>query len=531
MSTEPKPVATTNKLRVDQGLGVRFAVMVSVILVITMGITTLVVIRSQQNIFTEHLDEKAQILGRFVALISPEAILSYDYVSLNDFMVEVTNERDIVAGVMFDSSGNTMTSYIDRDNPIIAAMDGYGGIKDAVEIIDTLKKNSPHTQTIIFPIAYENTSLGQLVVCVSQDRIVKETAKALQTLILGNSTIIIFLAVCIFLVFRYSVLRPVGGLLSASKRVSVGSLEEPVKIYAQDELGRLTISFNQMMDMIAEKQKELIQLNQELEQRVLERTAELESSRERLVQAEKMASLGDLVAGVSHEVNTPVGVGVTAVSFLAEKTAQVTSKFSRGDLTRSGFEDFLGTASESCNVISINLQRAAELIQSFKQVAVDQSSEDKRLFNFKEYLDEILLSLKPKYKHTGHTISVLVEEEEISLYSYPGAFMQVISNLLLNSLIHGFDGVEHGEINIQAFLQDENFILEYKDNGNGISEEMQSKIFDPFFTTKRGSGGSGLGLAIVFNLVTQTLGGNISCQSTPGQGCQFCISVPMNSNT
>ena len=251
----------------------------------------------------------------------------------------------------------------------------------------------------------------------------------------------------------------------------------------------------------------------------------LRDTRDRLVQSEKMAALGELVAGVAHEINTPVGVGVTAASFLNGKTQIFFKSYKDGQLKRSELESFLKMAKEVSNSILINMQRAAELISSFKQVAVDQSSQHMRRFNFKEYIDEVLLSLRPKYKKTSHTIQVDCPDD-ISINSYPGAFSQVLSNLINNSLLHGFKERERGVMDLRARFGNNALTFIYSDNGMGMNEEQKEKMFDPFFTTMRGKGGAGLGMSILFNLVTHTLKGKIDMETAPGKGVKFTIIFP-----
>ncbi|MCM2284798.1 MAG: response regulator [Desulfobacula sp.] len=256
----------------------------------------------------------------------------------------------------------------------------------------------------------------------------------------------------------------------------------------------------------------------------------LEKTRDQLVQSEKMAALGELVAGVAHEINTPVGVGVTAASFLDAKTHEVKKIYEAGELKRSELENYLQTVEEVSNSILINMERAAELVSSFKQVAVDQSSENRRQFNLKEYIDEILLSLRPRYKKTEHTIEVSCEAD-IELYSFPGAFSQILNNLIMNSLVHGFQQIEKGTITVNISRQGKNILFVYRDNGRGMGPEEREKVFDPFYTTMRGKGGTGLGMSIVFNLITQTLKGSIECESSPGKGVVFTMTFPEHLET
>jgi signal transduction histidine kinase len=239
-----------------------------------------------------------------------------------------------------------------------------------------------------------------------------------------------------------------------------------------------------------------------------------------------MAALGGLVAGVAHEINTPVGVGVTAASLLEQKTTQFRDTYNNGQMKRSDLEKYLDIAEQSSQMLLKNLNRAAELIQSFKQVAVDQSSEECREFPIKHYLEEILLSLRPKLKRTKHTIDIQGSDDLI-LNSYPGAFSQIVTNLVMNSLLHAYEPEDAGLLTFGFKQANSQLIFEYSDDGKGIAEENLSKIFEPFFTTKRGQGGSGLGLHIIYNLVTQKLAGTIRCESKLGKGTKFIILLPL----
>jgi PAS domain S-box-containing protein len=251
----------------------------------------------------------------------------------------------------------------------------------------------------------------------------------------------------------------------------------------------------------------------------------LRKTQNELVQSEKMASLGELVAGVAHEINTPVGIGVTAASHLESLTKKITAAFGSGSISKRDFEVFLADADESTKLILANLHRAATLIQSFKQVAVDHSSEEKRNFNVLPYVREIIMSLAPRLRQSNAELKV-EGDEDIVINSYPGAISQIVTNLILNSLAHAFEENDNGKISINASVKEGSVHLEYEDNGCGLSDEVINKIYDPFFTTKRGQGGSGLGMNIVYNLVTQRLRGAIHCESELGQRTKFSISFP-----
>lgn len=254
---------------------------------------------------------------------------------------------------------------------------------------------------------------------------------------------------------------------------------------------------------------------------------ELQNTQGELVQAEKMASLGGLVAGVAHEINTPIGVGLTAATHLKEQAQSLAETFASGKLKKSDFQAFIETANQSTNLIYTNLNRASDLIKSFKQVAVDQTSDETRQINLIEYIEEILESLRPNLKRATHKIEV-TGDRHIVIDTHPGALSQVVTNLVMNSVIHAYDEGDDGHIRINAEKEGEAVALTYSDDGKGMNDDVQSKMFDPFFTTKRGSGGSGLGMHILYNQVTQTLGGSIDFHSAPGCGTAFEITIPLD---
>ncbi len=253
----------------------------------------------------------------------------------------------------------------------------------------------------------------------------------------------------------------------------------------------------------------------------------LEQARDRLVQSEKMAALGQLVAGVAHEINTPIGVALTAATYLGERTGEFRHVFTENRMKRSDLQAYVDMAGQSADLLRYNIQRAAQLIQSFKQVAVDQASEQHRGFELKSYLEQLITSLAPEVRKAGHSL-VMACEEDICLTSYPGALAQVLTNLVSNAIAHAYDRGTAGTIALTAMLDGANAALTVSDNGRGIEPENMSRIYDPFFTTKRGAGGSGLGLHIVFNIVTETLNGHIDCRSTPGLGTSFTVTIPLS---
>jgi len=250
----------------------------------------------------------------------------------------------------------------------------------------------------------------------------------------------------------------------------------------------------------------------------------LDSAQDQLVESEKMAALGNLVAGVAHEINTPVGICVTAASRVDSKTQEFIKILESGLMQRKHMTDFLEVATEGSKILLTNSRRAADLVQSFKRVAVEQSIEQKQTFNLKTYIEETILSLRPELKNKPYIVHL--ELDEIDIDSYAGAFSQILTNFIMNSLIHAFKGRETGNMRIKTMMRNRNLVLTYSDDGNGMTPEVLEKIYEPFFTTNRAGGGSGLGMNIVYNLVAQKLGGKLSVESAVGKGVTFTIEVP-----
>jgi signal transduction histidine kinase/ligand-binding sensor domain-containing protein len=313
------------------------------------------------------------------------------------------------------------------------------------------------------------------------------------------------------------------------------------RVVERDAGGRALRMVGTTQDITTLKRAEqsLRELNEELESRVDARTADLRranaelrqtleqltQAQRQLMESEKMAALGGLVAGIAHEINTPLGVTVTAASHLREEAMRMAraTALDPGDLA-----DFHATIGESSEIILRNLQRADRLIKSFKLVAVDQTTEERRRIELGAYLNDILISLGPSLKKAHHAVGIDCPEP-VWIDTYPGALYQIVSNLVMNSLHHAFAPEQSGTITVGARQNGNVVELIYRDNGIGMSDEVRARIFEPFFTTRRGRGGSGLGLHVVYNLVTQLLKGSIRVDSAPGAGAVFEIFLPQGS--
>ena len=269
--------------------------------------------------------------------------------------------------------------------------------------------------------------------------------------------------------------------------------------------------------------KSLMHLVNVTEKELNDAITELQNTQEKLIISEKMASLGSLVSGIAHEVNTPLGVSLTGISQIAFEVDKVYKAYHEDDLTEELLEDSLEMMKELTQTIYTSLENAATLINSFKHIAVDQNIDDKREFNLKEYVDEITLSLKSELKRKQVQFINNIDTS-IQFNSYPGSLTQIITNLILNSLKHAFTHNQGNVIEMFTTKEEKELTLHYKDNGKGISKEVEKKIFDPFFTTARGQGGSGLGMNIVYNLVVEKLHSEITIEPS-NQGLHFKIKI------
>lgn len=252
---------------------------------------------------------------------------------------------------------------------------------------------------------------------------------------------------------------------------------------------------------------------------------ELKRAQAELVQAGKMAALGQLVTGVAHEINTPLGISVTTASQLAKQLRALNDKLSSGKIKRSDLERYVATAAEGHEILGSNMRRAGDLVQSFKKVAVDRAQDDPENFDLKTCLDDTIMSLSGPLRKSGATVA-LDCPAGLHMFGFPGAISQIVTNLVMNSLIHGFDS-PGGEISLTAEGADRDHIrMTYSDDGRGMDDGVKAKIFDPFFTTRRGDGGSGLGMHIVFNIVTAKMNGKLNLDTAPGEGVTFTIEIP-----
>ena len=344
--------------------------------------------------------------------------------------------------------------------------------------------------------------------------------------------------VALWLIFLYMgrkiLSHPLSELTRRVEEIDLDRVKDQnisIKTKGRNELRILEEVFNSMLqklDAARTKRDEYAQGLKEnqgsLEKMVDERTSELLTAKLQLIEAEKMAALGQLVVGVAHEINTPMGVCVTSTSLLQDLTQELEKNHQKGDISKKEFDRYLSQNKEITEIIMNNILRTANLAVRFKGVAINQSGEQKQVFKLKPCIDEVCFSLSSDLKQHNHCIDVNCNQE-IGAEGYPIAFTLVISNLVMNSISHGFKDKEGKNINIEVNENEKNILIIYKDNGSGIEKGNISKLFEPFFTTNMGAN-SGLGMHIIYNIITQQFGGDIQCESEVNKGVMFTISIP-----
>lgn len=379
--------------------------------------------------------------------------------------------------------------------------------------------------------------LGTLQIVVSLENLHLRLIDKALLILLSQSIKTFLVSLFILSIFHHLVTQHLARMASYARNIQLATPQPTLKLNRQpravpDELTIVIDSLNNMQNNMhsdyqkrIEAEQQLSLLNKALEGRVKERTEQLELSNQelklnfrklqqtqtQLIESQKMASLGNLVAGVAHEISTPIGIAYTAASYLEQQASQY-----QGELA--------DIAIESSQMISKNLERAASLITAFKQVSVDQSTQKRRPFKLDSCLNEIILSLKPKLRNSGTKVEIYCDPN-IELNSYPGSFYQIFNNLIINSIIHGpNNSADNILINIAVTLSEFGIIIDYRDNGVGLNKEWESKVFEPFATSKRSIGCCGLGMHICYNLVHQLLKGELRCISS-ATGAHFQIQL------
>lgn len=401
-----------------------------------------------------------------------------------------------------------------------------------------------------FAVIYDGKNVGKLKVYAHYQDIYQQLRLHAGFILTSEFIKIFIVAFFIIIIVDKLIIRHLLQITRYAQQLASHNLDEKLSLsnrpVKEDELDYLVNEINHMRLKLKDEivklesaENALLALNSELEVNIHDRTAKLEQSNQQLqqsldnltlaqgqlVQSEKMASLGQLVAGVAHEVNTPLGICVTSITALKEKIDSVEEALDSEELTKSFLSETLNLMGEYEQIIERSLHKSVALIRSFKSVAVEQHTDPEMKINLHQHVYDVVNTVKTLFKHKKYHINIEVDKD-FSFVTYPSAWNQILTNFLMNSHIHGFEGRRDGEISI-VFTHSEGYLtLLYCDNGKGIPEDFKKRIFDPFVTTRRGQGGSGLGLNIVFNLVSAKLSGIITLVEA-GQGACFQVKVPI----
>lgn len=424
-------------------------------------------------------------------------------------------DENVLAIHVFNSDGSAFTQYL----------------RWPVEIIE----NEQNKISMESAVSYQGQEVGSVTLIYGlKNSLIKAKAEAFSLMLMLLLQIFITFVV-LSLVINKKVLAPLRKLSEAAKGIAVGDLKTQIPDVGQDEFGLLS---NQLEGMRTSLEKHVTLLELRVDQRtrdqqklnaaLQESVDQVKQAQKQLVQQEKLAALGGLVAGIAHELNTPVGNALTVATSLSANTQSMQEKLLSG-MTKSALERYVEGVAEGAEMIEHNLTRAAELVAGFKQTAIDQTSAKRREFELHKLTSETILTLTPNLRSKLFQIVTNIDPELI-LDSYPGPLSQIITNLVNNAVLHAFDEQAAGIITIGAQkYQNQGAAwveMSIKDNGRGIAPDNQKKIFDPFFTTKLGKGGNGLGMHIVHNLVTGALGGDIVLRSELDVGTEFVIRIP-----
>lgn len=490
--------------------------------------------------FLKNLPENKYFSGRSIGLLNDEVNVSlWSSISLPLSNPETWESElqysTLVLGVMLPSQDTlqiigeqigTELAIADKEHVWVSSID-----------FSALQRSGYNIQLEDRPYVFSEVTLGlpnfndnsfKVMALTSTESLQKRTLSLITRLSMITFVVLLITSFAMYMLINHTLQSPLKVLLNSVKAVEQGDLEAKVHLERKNELNTLGEAFNQMMDTIKRTSEDLQDANETLEQKVKDRTADLVEAQQQLIMAEKMASLGQLVAGIAHEINTPLGNSITALSFNQENLKQIQKLFDDKLVKTTDFEHYLEQTHEVLKLMETNLFKASELVSTFKRVAVDQSVEELTDINIKAYIEEVLLTLKPKLKQTQIQIELDIDET-LTIRSFAGVYYHVISNMIMNCVNHAFPTKE-GHIQINAFsnTSDHTMTLIFKDDGVGMDEETKAKVFDPFFTTKRGSGGTGLGMYMTFNMISQKLGGKIEVETAPNEGVRFTIIVPMD---
>lgn len=504
----------------DYSISKQFNVMLSVvstfILFIAVVFVMLFMLFNEQDRFIRETELEANFLAE--TMLSHLAF--FDSKGAEESLRTITKQKDILHVALFDST----PALFAEANPDRLELPTQ--IKQTAEFIDNSWINLSARYRIIVPIMHQQELLGYLYILKSAAKIVESSQQLILPLFIFSLVLIVLMLIVSDRLGKH-LLSPILSLADSAKLVAEKrDFSYRVSYPGKNEVAALHQAFNLMLI-------ETQSLTDELEQRVDERTRLLQTSidtlreaQNKLIESEKMAALGNLVSGVAHEVNTPLGNAIMGSSIISRESKAVLQAMQQGTLKRSQMDSRLAIILESSQLLEKSVRQAAELINSFKRISVDQTTDDLRDFDLREYMEEIFRTFHNKLKHIPAEVNIIAPDE-VMIYSYPGVFAQLLNNLINNSILHGFEHKpDNATITVSIKVLENAIRVEFSDNGKGVEPSVKDKVYEPFITTKRNAGGTGLGMNIVYNLVTQKLGGTISMKTEVDQGTTFDLYLP-----
>ena len=513
-------------LSIKTQLIITFIAISSIIIFVVTYFNFISNVDQEKNSFIQNSIIQANLLADFS--VSP--LVFSDKEGAKENLDKLKNDTNIQRVIIFDNNQNIFAQY----NP--HKLENPSDIKYQEISLDD-KNNGFLNYGILkisVPLKHKDEIYGILYLEKSTKIITKLLKKVFKDVIVFTLILLIIIYfICIFL--SNYLLKPILFLAKSAEEIATTqNYSTRVEYNSKNEIGSLYKAFNKLL-------KDTESLTTNLEEKVNIRTKELnlktqelelsldnlKKTQQQLIESEKMSALGNLVSGIAHEVNTPLGNAITSSSIIEKETSLLIKEFQEGTLKRSSMETKLDILSKSAKLLNKTLNYASDLIKSFKQISIDQVTNDIRIFEISHYIEDIFLTNHNKLKLIP--VKVQIESEsDIMIKTSPGVIAQIFNNLIQNSIIHGFENLEY-DAKISVFLktQEEYLIIDYIDNGVGINEDIKKKIFEPFVTTKRNAGGTGLGLNIVYNLIYQKLKGSIDVISEKNLGTKFTIKIPL----
>lgn len=495
-------------------------ILISISSTIVIGVTYfnfIANVKLEKNNFIQNSIIQANLFADFTV----SALVFNDYDGAIENLKKLENDESILRVVIFDLDKKIFAEYnpFDIEEP---AKINFKKISLEAQKNEFLKYG---TLSFSIPLKHHDEIYGTLY-------IEKSTQIITDLLMKIFNEVIFFTLVLLLVIYGISIflsnylLGPILYLASTAEDIaSSQNYATRVSYNSKNEIGSLYKAFNILLE-------DTENLTNNLEKKVKIRTEELEKSlidlkqtQQKLIESEKMSALGNLVSGIAHEVNTPLGNAITGSSIIIKETENLQNDYNNETLTKSTMEKRLLVLNDTSKLLLKTLNYASGLIKSFKQISVDQVTNDIRVFDIKNYIQEIFLTNHNKLKIIP--VKVEIQGDNIEIKNSPGVIAQIFNNLIQNSIIHGFEDIKkEAQITVNIEQDDNNLIIKYEDNGNGIRDDIKERVYEPFVTTKRNTGGTGLGLNIVYNLVHQKLKGTLEMQSQKNLGTKFIIVIP-----